>query len=111
MKKFFKNYSLSIVLFLLFFFSWIGQLWAQWPEFVSQQEMHGAEVSVKEFMPMFWQATFENWQSEFLQLFTFVVLTTYLIHKGSHESKDSQDEMQAAIERIEKQVDKLSKKK
>ena len=50
------------------------------------------------------QATFENWQSEFLQLLTFVVLTTYLIHRGSHESKDSDEAMQAQLDRIERRV-------
>jgi hypothetical protein len=43
------------------------------------------------------QATFENWQSEFLQLFAFVALTTFLIHKGSPESKDSDEQMQASL--------------
>ena len=49
-------------------------------------------------------------QSEFLQLLTFVVLTTYLIYRGSHESKDSDLEMQAALERIEARVDPLAAK-
>lgn len=44
----------------------------------------------------------ENWQSEFLQLFTFVVLTTYLVHRNSHESKDSSERMEAKIDRISK---------
>ena len=57
---------------------------------------------------VFLQSTLENWQSEFLQLLTFVVLTTYFIYRQSHESRDGQDEMKAAIERIEKQVSKLS---
>ena len=36
-----------------------------------------------------------NWQSEFLQLLAFVVLTTYFIHRGSHESRDGDDELKA----------------
>jgi hypothetical protein len=52
-------------------------------------------------------ATFENWQSEFLQLLTFVVLTAYLIHKGSHESKDTDDEMMAILKRIERRLHTL----
>ena len=35
------------------------------------------------------QATFENWQSEFLQVFIFIVLTTFLVHRHSHESPDT----------------------
>ena len=38
-----------------------------------------------------------------------IVLTTYLVHKGSPESKDGDEEMRRAIARIEKKVDSLSK--
>ncbi len=99
-----KNYSLSIVLFLLFISSWAGQYYFQWEKFVSEQKAHNQSVEVKEFIPEFLTSTFENWQSEYLQLFSFVVLTAFLIHKGSHESKDSEEEMMAAIQRIEKSL-------
>jgi hypothetical protein len=36
----------------------------------------------------FLEVTMENWESEFLQLFTFVVLTSFLFQRGSAESKD-----------------------
>jgi hypothetical protein len=32
-------------------------------------------------MAEFWQATLENWQSEFLQLASFVILSAYLVYK------------------------------
>ena len=35
----------------------------------------------------FWEATGENWESEFLQMALFVILTTFLYQKGSAESK------------------------
>lgn len=104
MTKFWKNYSLSITLFLLFAVSWIGQFFVQYQEFQEMQRAHNLPATLKDFQPEFWSATLENWQSEFLQLFTFVVLTTYLIHKDSHESRDSQDKMKAAIDRIEKKL-------
>ena len=110
MGKLFKNYGLSITLFLLFFFSWIGQGIFQWQEFAQHQQAHNQEVKVEEFSSEFLSRTFENWQSEFLQLLTFVVLTTFLIHKGSHESKDSDDEMKAILLRIEKNLNKSSKR-
>src|SRR5687768_17717216 len=34
-----------------------------------------------------WEALFENWESEFLQMAVFVLLTTVLIQKGSPESR------------------------
>lgn len=36
----------------------------------------------------FWEATGENWESEFLQMSAYVVLTIFLFQKGSSESKD-----------------------
>ena len=35
-----------------------------------------------------WEALFENWESEFLQMGAYVLLTVFLIQKGSAESKD-----------------------
>lgn len=104
--KLLQNYGLSIALFLLFFFSWVGQGYFQWQEFVAEQEEHNQPVKVDEFTNVFLRATLENWQSEFLQLFTFVVLTAYLIHKGSHESKDSDDEMKRILLDIQKRLPK-----
>ena len=103
-----KNYSLSIALLLLFLFSWGGQLYFQWQEYQGEQKTHNQAVTIEEFLPSFWQATFENWQSEFLQLLTFVSLTAFLIHKGSPESKDSEEEMMALLEKIDR---KLAKRK
>ncbi|MGH2585870.1 MAG: DUF6766 family protein [Dehalococcoidia bacterium] len=54
------------------------------------------------------EATFENWQSEFLRLLAFVVLTSFLIHKGSHESKDADEQLQATVDRIEQRLNALS---
>ncbi|MFF0341489.1 DUF6766 family protein [Kribbella sp. NPDC004875] len=35
----------------------------------------------------FGEAVFENWESEFLQMFMYVLLTAYLVQKGSAESR------------------------
>jgi hypothetical protein len=108
-EKLLKNYNLSIVLFLLFAFSWIGQGIFQYQEFAQTQSEHNQEVRMEEFWPEFWSATLENWQSEFLQLLTFVILTSFLIHKGSAESKDSDEEMMQRVKRIESRVAKAPK--
>ena len=51
-----------------------------------------------DFLGEFSQSTLENWQSEFLQLFAFVVLAALFVHKGSAESKDSDDRVEAFTE-------------
>jgi hypothetical protein len=109
-KGFLKNYSLSIVLGLLFLVSWVGQWITGWKEFVAEQLEHGQTAQLfgdDGYVWAFGKATFENWQSEFLQLLTFVVLTTYLIHKGSHESKDEDEKVDAQLNRIEKKLTEL----
>lgn len=53
----------------------------------------------------FSRSTLENWQSEFLQLFSFVVLSAIFIHHGSAESKDSDDRIENTLRRIEQRLD------
>ena len=57
------------------------------------------------------QATFENWQSEFLQVFVFIVLTTFLVHRKSHESPDTDYDTEASLRRIEAKVDRLEQQR
>lgn len=101
------DHGLSLVLLTLFLVSWIGQFFVQMVNVKQESQQHGESFQWSDFWPQFWHSTLENWQSEFLQLLTFVVLTAYLIHRGSHESRDADDEMQAALERIEAKVDAL----
>ena len=96
-----KNFGLSLGFCALFFITWVGQGIAQWQRFTDEQREHGEPVAIGDFASDFLQATLENWQSEFLQLFSFTVMAAVLIHKGSAESRDSDDAIQAALKRIE----------
>ena len=49
----------------------------------------------------------ENWQSELLQLFAFVTLAALYIHKGSAESKDGEEKLEASLRRIEEHLGTL----
>jgi 4-amino-4-deoxy-L-arabinose transferase-like glycosyltransferase len=110
MRRLWKDYNLSIVLLVLFLVSWAVQTWAGWMNFSADQLEHGQAAEFFGASGYVWQwaaATFENWQSEFLQLLTFVVLTAFLIHKGSHESKDTDEEMMALLKRIDQRLGAL----
>jgi hypothetical protein len=107
MKHLWRNYSLSITLAVLFFVSWFAQLVTQWFTWANEQQEHNQPLEVGDFLWQFWTSTLENWQSEFLQLLTFVVLTSFLIHRESPESRDSDDEMQQSLNRIEKRLKAL----
>ena len=56
------------------------------------------------------QSTFENWQSEFLQASSSWSWTTFLVHRKSHESPDTDYDAEAALRRIEAKVDALEKR-
>jgi hypothetical protein len=102
-----KNFGLSLVFCGFFLLSWVAQAFAEWGVYAQEARAHGEAVVVSDYLVQFGQSTLENWQSEFLQLFSFVVFSAVLIHKGSAESKDSDEEMQAALKRIEKRLDEL----
>ena len=88
---FFHEHGLSIVWLGLFFTAFmLGQTIFGQLEYNDDQREHGRpEVAFIEYLgtPHFMEATFENWESEFLQMFLFVTLTIFLYQKGSAESK------------------------
>lgn len=89
--KWFRNNSLSLVFFLFFFISLIGQSVTGLKEHNEEMVQDGGHpIGMGEYLSSghFLQATFENWESEFFQMALFVVLTIGLYQKGSSESKD-----------------------
>ncbi|MBF4494146.1 hypothetical protein IR010_16480 [Flavobacterium sp. MR2016-29] len=90
MKKFIYQNSLSIVFLLLFIGAFIGQIFFGIEEYNKDLlENGGHAVTMKEYLTTghFIESTFENWESEFLQMALFVWLTIFLRQKGSSESK------------------------
>jgi hypothetical protein len=107
-RKIWRNFGLSLAFCGLFLVSWTAQAIAEWGSFRADQIAHGEPVAFGDFVVEFGQSTLENWQSEFLQLFSFVVLSAVLIHRGSGESKDSADRMEQKIDGIAKRLDELA---
>jgi hypothetical protein len=106
-RRIWRDYALSITLATLFLTSWALQTWTGWNEFVAEQQALGQ--TAESFGPSgyIWrwgESTFENWQSEFLQVFVFIVLTTFLVHRKSHESPDTDYDTEAALRRIEARI-------
>lgn len=96
MRRVFRNNGLSIVLFSLFFITFaVGQTVTGHLQHNEDQQEHGRPtLSYLEYLGSnhFLEATMENWESEFLQMFAFVILTAFLYQKGSAESKDPDKE-------------------
>jgi hypothetical protein len=82
--------SLLIVMSIVFVGSWLASSFTGWTEFNDVQREHGEPTLswISYFGSSdFWEATFENWQSEFLAIGSFAVITIYLRQRGSPESK------------------------
>jgi hypothetical protein len=82
--------SLIIVMGLIFFGSWFAQSVTGMSAFNSEQQDHGeAGLSWWGYVGSsdFWEATFQNWQSEFLAVGSFAILAVFLRQRGSPESK------------------------
>ena len=95
MKQLFKNNSLSIVFILLFLFSLVGQVFSGWKEYNQEREENNkTPIALTSYFSSghFIQSTFENWESEFLQMGLFVILAVKLRQKGSSESKSFEEE-------------------
>ena len=82
--------SLLIAMGAIFVASWFAQSVTGWTEFNQEQATHGEPgVSWLGYIgtSTFWESTFQNWQSEFLAVGSFVVLAIFLRQRGSPESK------------------------
>lgn len=91
MSRFCKDNGLTLVLMLLFAGTIVGQLIAGWHFENEELARHGEPLlSLLAYSrdPQFLSMVFENWESEFLQMSAYVVLTGFLVQRGSAESKD-----------------------
>ena len=82
--------SLLIVMATIWIGSWFAQAVTGWSDYNSEQLVHGEPaLSLWQFIGTahFWEATLQNWQSEFLAVGSMAVLAIYLRQRGSPESK------------------------
>jgi hypothetical protein len=103
MRRLWRNNGLSIVLVALFVLTLVGQSIAGHRHHNEEQRTHGQpEITFGRYLssPSFLEATMENWESEFLQMAAYVLLTVFLFQKGSAESKDPEKE-----EEVDRQPD------
>jgi hypothetical protein len=113
LRQLWRDYNLSIVVGILFIASFVLHAIFGWWQYSADQANQGGEATIwgpDGYAVYFGEWTFQNWQSEFLEVLLLIVLTATLVHKGSHESKDGEEEMKASLGRIERQLEQLTKK-
>jgi hypothetical protein len=89
-RRFLYENSLSLVVTALVLLSLVGQTLTGWHDYNDELTQMGmSELSLRQYVSSgHWtEATFENWESEFLQMALYVMLTVSLRQKGSAESK------------------------
>jgi hypothetical protein len=91
MRRFLRDNSMSIVFLLLFLAALVGQAIAGHVEFNDVARSHGdPTISLGRYVLSsdFGASVMENWQSEYLQFTLFILLTVWLLQRGSPESKE-----------------------
>ena len=76
----FKRWGAAYLLLGLFLASWIGQFVFMLIEVGDEARQHGQPFLMSEFWPRFFSSTFENWQSEWLQLLVQAVVLLGMKH-------------------------------
>ena len=90
MREWLRDHGLLVANLALFLIFFGGMVLSGVRVYNSEQLQHGQQaVSLSGYLltGAFYEATFENWESEFLQMGMYVVLTAYLFQRGSSESK------------------------
>lgn len=75
-----KRWGAAYLLLALFLASWIGHFISMLVEAGNEARQHGQAFAMAEFWPRFWSSTFENWQSEWLQLLVQAVVLLGMKH-------------------------------
>lgn len=101
MKTFLRDNGLTVALVAMFLFSVLGMVWSGHAAHNDELREHGsAGIGVLAYLGSgdFLSALFENWESEFLQMSAYVMLTAMLFQRGSAESRDPDDPGRAGDE-------------
>ena len=96
----FKRYAYGWITFAFFFGSLILHWYFGWNTFVDEQRAHGATPETAAYLNEMLRDTFENWQSEFLQLMWQVMGLAYFLYIGSPSSKENDDRVEVKVDAL-----------
>jgi hypothetical protein len=99
-----KRWGAAYLLLVLFVAAWAGQLIAMLVEAGNEARQHGEPFSVSEFWPQFWSATFENWQSEWLQLLVQAVILLGMKHVLFKADAEDMEQVQMDLAEIKEHL-------
>jgi hypothetical protein len=106
-----KKYAYAWITLAFFTVSIVLHWGFGWLAFVNEAKDHGQVAELSPWLVEMGRDTFENWQSEFLQLLWQVVGLAYFLYVGSPSSKENDDRVEAKIDAILEFVGKEKGKK
>lgn len=99
-----KRWGAVYLLLGLFTLSWFGQFVMMLIEIGNEARQHGQAFSMSDFWPRFWSATFENWQSEWLQLFVQAAILLGLKHVMFKADAQDMEQVQLDLTEIKEHL-------
>ena len=96
----FRKYAYAWLTLAFFLVSFALHWWFGWQAYVDEAREHGSMPEVNAYLVEMGRDTFENWQSEFLQLLWQVVGLAYFLYVGSPSSKENDDRTEAKIDAL-----------
>jgi hypothetical protein len=101
-----RRWGAVYILALLFLGSWIGQFFTQLSEFRSDQVDHHQAFAWSEYLASLFQSTFENWQSEWLQLVFQAVLIIGAKHLLFRVDAEDMERLEAKVDQINQRLER-----
>lgn len=95
-----KAYGFGLVTAVLFIGAWAGQFFTQLVVVENEAIQHGVQFLWADFLAQFFASTFENWQSEFLQLIWQAAGLGILLFWGSSQSRETDERIEAKLDRL-----------
>lgn len=95
-----KKYAYAWITAALFLVSIVAHWAFGWRAFVHEAAEHHQAAELSAFAMEIGRDTFENWQSEFLQLLWQVVGLAYFLYVGSPASKENDDRLEAKVDAL-----------
>ena len=96
----FRKYAYAWITVGFFLVSLALHWWFGWQAYVDEAREHGSMPEANAYLVEMGRDTFENWQSEFLQLMWQVVGLAYFLYVGSPSSKENDDRVEAKIDAL-----------
>lgn len=95
-----KKYAYAWLTLGFFLGSFALHWYFGWRSFVDESLVHGQPPEFSQYFSQMMRDTFENWQSEFLQLLWQVVGLAYFLYLGSPASKENDDRVEAKLDAL-----------